>query len=194
MAITTEEIKKLRDETGVSIMQCKKALEEADGDLEKARVVLRKYSKAAADKKADRELGAGAIASYIHGAGKVGAMVQLMSETDFVSNNEAFQTLARDIALHIAGAGSLYISRDEVPAEALEKVTEVFMGEIEADKPEEIREKILEGKLGAYFAESVLLEQPFVKDPEKTIQILLDEATQKFGERVSVAKFVRYSM
>ncbi len=193
MAITTEAIKELRDATGVSIMQCKKALEEADGDMEKAKVILQKYSKQAADKKADRELGAGTVASYIHQGGNVGVIVELMCETDYVAKNEQFQTLARDIAMHIAALAPQFLKKDDIKETDMAAAKEVFAEETEG-KPEELKEKILAGKLDAYLAEKTLLDQPFIKDPSKTIQIMLDEAVQKLGEKVEVTRFTRYSV
>lgn len=193
MSISTEVIKQLRDATGVSIMQCKKALEEVDGDIEKAKVILQKYSKAAADKKSDRTLGAGAIASYIHQGGKVGALVELMCETDFVSKNEEFQTLAKDIAMHIAALAPQFLRKEDLKEEDMVAAKEVYKEEVEG-KPEELKEKILQGKLDAYFNEKTLLEQAFIKNPDKTIKLMLDEAVQKFGEKVEITRFTRYSI
>ena len=191
MEITTTTIKELRDKTGVSVMQCKKALEEAGGDLAKAEVILKKHSAAAADKKADRSLAAGAIGSYIHD-GAVGAMVLLSCETDFVAKNPEFIALARELAMQVAATAPAYVTTDEIAPEAREAATAVFRKEV-ADKPAEMQEKILEGKLGSYFRDQVLLEQPFIKDESKTVRDLLNEATQKFGERVLVSRFARLS-
>ena len=192
MAITTETIKDLRDRTGVSIMQCKKALEEANGDLAQAEVILKKRSSAAAEKKADRELGAGAIGSYTH-EGVIGAMALLSSETDFVAKNPEFGALAREVAMQVAATAPKYVSSDEIPADAKQAALAVFEKEVEG-KPAEMKEKILEGKLASYFRDQVLLEQPFIKDETKTIRQLLNEATQKFGERVEVTSFSRLSV
>jgi len=191
MEITTETIKALRDKTGVSVMQCKKALEEAEGDLAKAEVILRKRSAASAEKKADRELAAGAIGTYIHD-GAIGAMVLLSSETDFVAKNPEFGALAREIAMQVAAAAPKYAVVAEIPSEAMEAATAVFEKEV-AGKPEEMKAKILEGKLAAYFKDQVLLEQAYIKDEAKTIRDLLNEATQKFGERVEISRFARFS-
>jgi elongation factor Ts len=191
MEITTDTIKILRDKTGVSIMQCKKALEEAEGDMDKAEVILRKRSGAAADKKADRELGAGAIGVYVH-EGAIGAMVLLSCETDFVARNEEFPVLAREIAMQVAATNPTYLSDAEIAPEALEAAKAVFQAEV-ADKPAEMQEKILEGKMASYFKDQVLMNQPFIKDEGKTIRDLITEASQKFGERVEVSKFVRLS-
>lgn len=193
MAVTTEQIKELRERTGVSVMQCKQALEEAEGDMDKARIILQKLSSKAASKKADRDLGAGTVASYIHAGGAVGAMVELQCETDFVSKNETFQTLARDIAMQVAASVPEYIRESEIDETAKQKATEVFQAEI-VDKPAEMQAKILEGKLANYFKEKVLLNQEFIKDPSKTIGTLIEEGTQKLGERIEVARIARFSV
>jgi elongation factor Ts len=193
MEITTEQIKTLRDQTGVSVMQCKKALEEAGGDLGKALVILRKKSKDIAAKKADRVFGAGTIASYIHTTGKVGAMVELVCETDFVSKNEEFKTMARDIAMHITASGPEFLKTDDITPEAKKTASEVFEKEVEG-KPENIKAQILDGKLKAFFKERILLEQDFIKNPDTTIQGLIDSAIQKFGEKIEVARFVRFGL
>jgi elongation factor Ts len=191
MEIPTETLKMLRDKTGVSVMQCKKALEEANGDVEQAEVILRKRSGAAADKKSDRELGAGAVATYLHG-GEIGAMVLLSSETDFVARNEEFATLAREIAMHVAAQNPTYLSESDIAPEAREAATAVFTEEVK-DKPEEMREKILAGKLASYFEDQVLLNQRYIKDDSKTVNDLITEASQKFGERVEITRFARFS-
>jgi len=191
MEITTETLKMLRDKTGVSVMQCKKALEEANGDVDQAEVILRKRSGAAADKKADRELGAGAVATYIHG-GEIGAMVLLSCETDFVARNEEFPQLAREIAMQVAATNPTYLSEDEISEEARTAAEAVFKEEVK-DKPADMQEKILEGKMKSYFKDQVLLEQVYIKDDSKTIRDLITEASQKFGERVEVSKFARFS-
>lgn len=193
MDITPAQIKSLRDETGISVMQCKTALEEAGGDMEQARVILRKKGAAAAAKKADRELGAGTIGSYVHAGGEVASLVLLSCETDFVAKNEEFAALARDIAMHVTALAPRFRTREDVDAASLDAARAVFMKEV-GDKPEELREKIVGGKLDAYLKEQVLLEQPFVKDPERTIADLIEAATQKFGERVVVAAMSRLSV
>ncbi|MDZ7726356.1 MAG: elongation factor Ts [Candidatus Campbellbacteria bacterium] len=185
---TTEEIKTLREKTGISVMQCKKALEEAGGDMDKALIILTKKSGDIVSKKSDRELGAGVIKAYIHGGGTVGAMVELDSETDFVAKHEDFGKLAYDIAMHIAAQKPTYLSREDVKDEDLVKAKEVFQEEVK-DKPEEMQEKILEGKIDSYLKERILLEQPFIKDMEKTVGDLVSEATQKFGEKVKIARY-----
>ncbi len=174
-------------------MQCRKALEETKGDVGKALIILKRKSAEAAEKKGDRTLGAGAVASYIHGKGSVGAMIELFSETDFVSNNSEFQTLARDIAMHVAASNPEFVSWNEVTPEMKEKTKDALSMEIK-DKPENIKEKIMEGKLQSYFGERILLEQPFVKNPEVTIKDVIQSAVQKFGERIEVGRMVRFSM
>lgn len=191
MEITTNIIKELRDRTGVSVMQCKKALEEAGGDLAKAEVILKKRSAASADKKADRSLAAGVIGSYVH-EGAVGAMVILSCETDFVAKNPEFGALARDLAMQVAATSPAYATMEEISPEAKDAATAVFEKEV-ADKPADMQEKILAGKISSYFRDQVLLEQPFIKDESKSVRDLLNEATQKFGERVELSRFARLS-
>lgn len=190
---TTDEIKALRDETGVSIMQCKKALEEAGGDMEKAKVILRKASAAIATKKADRELGAGTVAAYVHAGGAVLGAVVLACETDFVSNNEDFKKLAYDIAMHVAAMNPKFKSRENVSEDDLRAAKEVFAQEA-ANVPEANREKAIQGKIDSYLKERVLLEQPFVKDAGITIRELIDSAIQKFGEKVELVRYERLSV
>ncbi len=189
--ISTEDVKKLRDMTSVSVMQCRKALEEASGDFEKAVVILRKRGAEVAAKKAGRNLNAGAVSAYIHATGNVGAMVELFCETDFVSGNEEFRKLAYDIAMHVAASNPEFLKSEDITLEAKKLAEEVFAKEVEG-KPEAMKQKILDGKLTAYFSERVLLDQPFIKNPETTIKDLVQNATQKFGERVEIGRFVRF--
>jgi elongation factor Ts len=191
MDISTEIVKQLRDRTGISVMQCRKALEEAGGDIDKAEVILRKRSAGAAEKKADRELGAGAIGSYMHGA-DIGAMVLLSCETDFVARNEEFPVLAREIAMQVAATNPMYVSDAEISQEARTAAMAVFEAEV-ADKPADMQEKILAGKMQSYFRDMVLMDQPYIKDESKTVRDLISEAAQKFGERVEVSKIARFS-
>lgn len=193
MEITTEQIKALRDETGISVMQCKKALEEAQGDMAKAIIILQKKSKDIASKKSDREFGAGVVQAYVHSNGMVGALVELVCETDFVSKNQDFKTLAYDIAMHAAATAPQYLSMAEIKEEDKEKAKEVFADEVKG-KPENLKAQILEGKLNAFFKEKVLLEQPFIKNPDLTISALIEGAIQKFGEKIEVARFVRFGV
>lgn len=184
-------LKALREKTGLSVMQCKKALEEAGGDVAQAEVILRKRSSSAAEKKGDRELAAGAVSSYLHG-GEIGSMVLLSCETDFVARNPEFPTLAREIAMQVAATNPSYLRDTDIDTVALDAAKAVFTEEVK-DKPAEMQEKILEGKMQSYFKDQVLMNQPFIKDDSKTIQQLVDEASQKFGERVEVTRFVRFS-
>ena len=193
MSISMDDVKKLRDETGVSIMQCKKALEEASGDIEKAKVLLRKISATVAAKKSDRELGAGTVGAYVHTNKQVGAVVVLACETDFVSKNQEFEQLAYAIAMHVAATAPQFKSREDVADADIAAARAVFVEEVQG-KPADMQEKILAGKLDSYLKEKVLLEQSFIKEPEKTIQTLLDEATQKFGERTAIVEYRRFSV
>lgn len=193
MAITTEQIKELRDQTGISVMQCKKALEEASGDPAKALMLLRKKGAEVAAKKADREFGSGAIAAYVHGNGLIGAMVELSSETDFVSGNDEFRALAYDIAMQVAATNPEYLKSDDITAEAKQLALEIFEKEVK-DKPKNLQGKILEGKLGAYFADKVLLEQPFIKNPDLTVKQLIESVIQKFGEKIAVSRMARFKI
>ena len=184
--ITIEQVKKLRDKTGISIMQCKKALEEADGNMEKAKIILRKKSGIIADKKISRELKAGAVNAYIHNSGDIAAIVLLSSETDFVAKNEEFVKLAYDIAMHIAAMNPSFIKKEDITEDEINNAKEVFIKETK-DKPKEMKEKILQGKIDSYFKDKILLEQPFIKDPNSTIKDIIKSATQKFGERIEVS-------
>ena len=199
MEITTETIKQLRDKTGVSIMQCKKALEETNGDVEKAILVLLKKSAGVAEKKQGRTLGAGIIEAYVHNTQKVGTMVELLCETDFVAKGDEFKKLARDIAMHISATNPQFLKREDIDKHSADLANEMLSKEVEgattnAGKPEEIKNKILEGKLDAYWGERVLLEQAFIKNPDLTIRNLIESATQKFGEKIELSRFVRYSI
>lgn len=193
MEITTEQIKTLRDATGVSVMLCRKALEEAGGDREKAKIILRRKGADTAAKVADRVLGAGAVAAYIHHGGTVGAMVELSSETDFVSGNDVFKALAYDLAMQVAATSPEFLRKEDITEEARRHVRDVLQKEVEG-KSKEMQEKILEGKLRAYFAEKILLEQPFIKNPEVTVRNLIEDAMQKFGEKIQIARFARFAV
>ena len=191
MEISTDVLKALRDKTGVSVMQCRKALEEAEGDVEKAEVILRKKSGAAADKKSDRELGAGSIGMYVHD-NAIGAMVLISCETDFVSKNPEFATLARELAMQVAATNPTFLKEEDIPADARASAQAVFEKEV-ADKPKEMQEKILEGKLASYFRDQVFMNQSYIKDEGKTVRDLITEASQKFGERIEISRFARFS-
>lgn len=190
---TTEEIKQLRDATGVSVMQCKKALEEAGGDMEKAIVILRKIAAAGAGKKSDRELAAGVAAAYTHSGGQVVGAIVLGCETDFVSRNPEFQQIAYDIAMHVAAMRPEFITKEQVKPEDVAKAREVFTQE-SASVKEEMREKVIEGKLEAFIKEKVLLDQPFVKNGDITIRQLIEGGTQKFGEKIEVVRMERLAV
>ena len=191
--ITTEQIKELRDMTGVSIMLCKKALEEAQGDMEKDLVILRKSSGAIAQKKADRTFNAGTIQSYVHSNGNIAVLLELNTETDFVANHVEFIALAKELAMHVAATNPKFLKKEDITEADMKSAKEVFENEVK-DKPEAMRSKILEGKLATYFGEMVLLDQPFVKDPSKKILDLINEATQKFGEKIAIGRFIRYKV
>jgi elongation factor Ts len=188
--ITTELIKELRDATGLSIMQCKKALEESEGDISKATILLQKKGAGISAKKADRNLGAGRVVSYIHSTGNIGALVELLCETDFVAKNEEFGALAYNIAMQIAATNPLYLKMSDIPEGVRKEAESVFAKEVEG-KPEEMKAKILEGKLNSYFKEKVLMEQEYIKNPEVTITGLIEGFIQKFGERTEVGRFTR---
>ncbi len=193
MSITTEDVKKLREQTGVSIMQCKKALEEAGGDMSQAIVILQKKSGATAAKKSDRSLGAGTVSSYIHAGGTVGSIVELACETDFVAKNEEFQALAKEIAMHVAAMNPQFLVEEDITDEDKAAALEVFKKEVE-DKPADMQEKIIEGKMDSYFKDKVLLNQSYIKDPEKTIDDLIKAAVQKFGENTQIVRYSRFAV
>jgi elongation factor Ts len=193
MNITSEQIKALREKTGISVMQCKKALEEAEGDEAKAIIILKKKGAEQAAKKADREFGAGIVEAYIHSNGLVGSIVELASETDFVSNNSEFKTLAKDIAMQITATAPDFLKTSDIDEAAASKAKELFTQEA-ADKPAELQEKIIQGKMDSYFKDQVLLNQEFIKNPEMTIQMMLDTAMQKFGERIEIVRFKRFEI
>ncbi|MDH5442138.1 MAG: elongation factor Ts [Candidatus Nomurabacteria bacterium] len=193
--ISIDQVKELRDTTGVSIMQCKKALEEAKGDMEKAKVILRKHASNAAMKKSDRELGSGAVRSYIHND-KVGVMLELNCETDFVAKNEDFTKIADDIAMHIAAMAPEFVSADQITDADKVSAKAVFQEEVDkmGDKPDDIKEKILQGKMDDFFGSKTLLDQPFVKNPEITIGKLIEQGTQKLGEKIQLSRFTRFEL
>ena len=193
MKITTEEIRKLRNETGISIMQCKKALEESNGDLNKAIIILRKHGSTVAGKKSGRELKAGVIQAYIHGTGDVGAMVELSCETDFGAKNKEFITLAYDIAMHVAATNPEFTNSNEISKDVMQAAREVFEKEA-AQQQKDLKEKIISGKLDMYFSDRILLEQKFIKNSEQTINDLIETAVQRFGEKIEVTAFTRFSL
>ncbi len=197
--ITAGAVKALREKTGAGMMECKKALTEAAGNEEQAVDILRKRGLASAKKKEGRIAAEGAVGSYIHMGGKVGVLVEVNCETDFVARTEEFQQLVRDIAMHIAAAEPRFVSREEVAAEALDKEREIARAQAKHDpknasKPEQVIDKIVEGRLNKFYEEAVLLDQPFVKDPAKTINDLLTEKVASIKERITVRRFSRFKM
>lgn len=197
--ITAGAVKALREKTGAGMMECKRALTESEGDETKAIDVLRKRGLAKAGEKAGRIAAEGAVGSYIHMGGKVGVLVEVNCETDFVARGEEFMQLVKDIAMHIAAAEPRHVTRAEVPAEVLDKEREIALAQIKndpknANKPDQVIEKILEGRLNKYYEEAVLLDQPFVKDPAKTVGDLVTEKIATIKENISVRRFTRYKM
>lgn len=193
--VTIDQIKSLREKTGVSMQACKKALEEAGADEKKAVEILRKKGETKAVERGERTAGEGVVVSYIHGNGKIGVLVQLGCETDFVAKNEDFQALAKDIAMHAAAMNPLYISPTEVSSELVEKEKEIWKGQLAKEgKPEKMFDKILVGKEKKFREEVSLLTQPFVKNPEVTIEKLLADAILKLGENIKLVRFTRYSI
>ncbi len=193
MTITAAQVNELRKATGAGLMDCKKALTETAGDQEKAIDYLRKKGLAAASKKAGRVASEGVVGSYIHAGGKIGVLVEVNCETDFVAKNEAFQVFVKDIAMHIAAAAPQFVRREEVPAGLLEREKEIYRAKArETGKPDNIVEKIVEGQISKFYGEICLLEQPFVKDPDKTIQTYLNETIASIGENMSIRRFSRF--
>ena len=192
--ITAEQVKALRDLTGAGMMDCKRALQEADGDMTKAEEILKTSGLASVAKRADRSTGQGRVDAYVHFNNAVGVLIEVNCETDFVANTAEFKQLVKDLALHIATPSApRYVTREEVPADVLEGERRIFEAQArELGKPDNVIPNIVEGKLRAFYEETVLLEQPYVKDDSKTIQDLLDELSAKVGERIVVRRFVRY--
>ncbi len=191
--ITAKMVSSLRSATGAGLMDCKKALTEAKGDSEQAILILRKKGMAAAEKKLDRSASEGLIEQYIHLGGKVGVLLEVNCETDFVAKTDDFKKLVKDICLHIAAANPICISSDEVPKELIEKERDIAASQIQ-NKPPDIIQKIIEGKLVKYFQEVCLIEQPFVKNPDQTIKDLITEKIAKLGENIVIRRFTRYQM
>ena len=193
--ISAKLVKELRDKTGAGFMECKKALQETDGDVEAAAVELRKRGISVAQKKADREANEGLVMPYIHPGGKLGVLLELNCETDFVARTDDFQGLARDIAMHIAATDPQFIRREEVNESDLEKERTIQRDRALAEgKPEKVVDKIVEGRMGKYFEEVVLLEQPFVKDNSKTVQELVTEMVAKLGENITIGRMARFKI
>ncbi len=191
--ITAGAVKELREKTGAGMMDCKKALAETGGDFAKAEEFLRKKGLASAAKKAGRAATEGAVGSYVHMGGKIGVLVEVNCETDFAARNEAFQTLVKDVAMHIAAAAPQWVRREEVPAEVVAKELEIAKAQmVEQKKPEAIIEKIAQGKVDKFFKETCLLEQPFVKDDKKSVQEMINDQVAKIGENIQVRRFARF--
>lgn len=186
-------IKELRDATGAGILEVKSALEEANNDREKAVEILRKKGAAKITKKADRTANEGIIESYIHAGGRVGVLLELNTETDFVARTDDFKALAKEIALHIAAANPLYVSIEDVPNEVLEKEKEIYKEQVKG-KPDNIVDQIVAGKVEKFYEEACLMEQPFIKDGDKKIKDILAEAVSKLGEKIAVRRFARYHL
>jgi elongation factor Ts len=195
MEITSEIVMKLRNKTGVGMMDCKKALVETNGDFEKAVEILRKKGMEVATKRAGKTASQGTVTSYIHLGGKMGVLLEVNCESDFVAKGDTFQTFVKDVSMHIAAAKPLWISKDDVPANILEKEKAILKDQaLATGKPEKVVEKIVEGKISKFYSENCLLEQPFVKDTDRTIQQYLDELIGKTGEKCVVRRFARFEL
>jgi elongation factor Ts len=193
--ITSQMVKELRDKTNAGMMDCKKALTETEGDLEKAVDLLRQKGLAVAQKRADRVTSEGVVECYIHAGGKLGVMVEVGSETDFVAKTDDFLAFAKDVAMHIAASMPVAVSRDDVPAELVDREREIYVAQaLESGKPENIVEKIVSGKIDKYVSEICLMEQKFVKNPDLSIQDLLNELIAKMGENISIKRFARFQI
>ena len=192
-AITADQVKQLREKTGAGMMECKAALAEANGNMEQAITILRKRGLAQAAKRAGRATAQGLITSYIHLGGKIGVLVEVNCETDFVARTEDFQNLAKEVAMHIAAADPRWVRREEVPAEAIEKERAIYRAQMEnTGKPAHVLDKIVEGKLGNFYSQFVLVDQPSIRDSNVTIGQLITQATAKTGENIQVKRFVRF--
>jgi elongation factor Ts len=192
MQATTEDIKKLREMTGAGMMDAKKALEEGK-DMDDAVAILRKKGHASLAKKSDRATKEGIVSSYIHAGGKVGVLVELNCETDFVARNEEFKELAMELALHIAAVGPICVSKDQVPADKVESEKAIYMDQVK-DKPDNIKEQIVSGKLEKFYEQVVLLEQPYVRDPDKKVKDLIAERVSKLGENIQIRRFAKFTL
>ena len=195
MSISPQVVKDLRERTGAGVMDCKKALQDANGDFEKALEFLRKRGKEIAAKKAVRSTAEGIILAYIHPPGKVGTLIELNCESDFVAKNEKFLELAKDIAMHITAMSPSYLKQDQISPDVIEKQRDIFREQVRNEgKPENILEKIVDGKMKRFFTEQCLLEQPFVKDPDKTINDMIVETVAVLGENILVGRFSRFAV
>ena len=188
-------VKTLRDATGAGMMECKAALQEANGDLEEAKLILRKRGLAQAGKKSGRATKEGLIGSYIHMGGKIGVLLELNCESDFVARTDDFQTLMRELTLQVAAANPQYVRREDVPADVLDRERSVYRAQMEnSGKPAQVIEKIIEGKLGAFYEQVCLVDQPSIRDPKQTVSQMIQAAIAKLGENIGVARFVRFKV
>jgi elongation factor Ts len=195
MAVSSELVKELRTTSGAGILDCKKALEETSGDMEKAIELLKKRNQAVAIKKQSREAKDGKVATYVHGGGRMAVIVEVNSETDFVARSEAFEGFVKEICLQITAMKPEYVSKDDIPAAAIDKAKEIALAQLgEIKKPPEVLARILEGKLAKWYSEVVLLEQPYIREPEKKVKDLLTEVIGRCGENIRVRRFVRYEL
>ena len=195
MQISAQMVKELRDSTGAPMMDCKQALAETDGDIERAVDFLRQKGIASAEKKAGRATAEGLIGSYIHAGGKIGVLLEVNCETDFVARTDDFQTMVKDIAMHIAAADPRFVRREEVTEEILDREREIFRQQaLDSGKPENVVERIIEGKMEKFYSETVLLEQDFVKDPDVSVQELIGATVGKLGENIQVRRFARFKL
>jgi elongation factor Ts len=195
MEITAALVKQLRDATGAGMMECKAALTEAKGNLDEATTILRKRGLAQATKKAGRSTNEGSIGSYIHMGGKIGVLVEINCESDFVARTEDFQNLAREVAMHIAAASPVYVRREDIPADVLEREREIYRAQMkDQNKPANVVDKIVEGKLNSYFEQVCLLDQPSIRDPKVTIGQAVQQAIAKLGENIAIPRFVRFKL
>jgi elongation factor Ts len=193
--ISASLVKQLRDMTGVGMMECKAALKEANGNIEDAVTLLRKRGLAQASKKVGRSTSEGLIGSYIHAGGKIGVLVEINCETDFVARTDDFQALMKEVALQVAAANPTYARREDVPAEILEREKSIYRGQMEnSGKPPAVIEKIVEGKLGSFYEQTVLVDQPSIRDPKTTVGQLVTAAIAKLGENIAIARFVRFKV
>jgi elongation factor Ts len=195
LEIPAQLVKQLREQTGAGMMECKAALQEANGNIDEATTILRKRGLAQAAKKSGRSTSEGLIGSYIHAGGKIGVLVELNCESDFVARTDDFQNLLKEIALQVAAANPLYARREDVPADVLERERAIYRAQMEnSGKPAQVIDKIVEGKLGAFYEQTVLVDQLSIRDPKQTVHQLLQAAIAKLGENISIARFVRFKV
>ena len=193
MAITAEQVKQLRDKTGAGMMECKAALTEANGDMEEAVTILRKRGLAQAAKRAGRATAQGTVGTYIHLGGRIGVMVEVNCESDFVARTDDFNNLVKEVAMHIAAADPKWVRREDVPADAIEKEKSIYRAQMEGSgKPANVLDKIVEGKLGSFYSQFVLLDQPYIRDDKMSVGQLVAQASAKTGENIQVSRFVRF--